>query len=699
MKCKVVFIMISVLIGNLSEGQVTWVKKHSPNENVHTMFVSPDNTIYAGTNTYGIFASSNEGSSWQNISLGLPDSTIRVVQVSSDNKVFVGTGSHGIYMYFNGSWTNVNNGLPSGNVLVSSFASAPNGIMYMMNTTGQIFKWDGTTWINITNNFPTLGKHLYVGPGGILYAGAFTFGVYVFDNVTTWTRVGNPMPNNFVIKLTVSNTDTIYALCNSNNVLKCPVTGGDWTYANSGLPAINMSFIAVDSQNRIFVSPASGNPAIYRSSNGGNTWTNVINNISSTTVSGICFSPTGTTYIGASGVYKSSNAGNSWTDVNSGLDAPRSIYCIESVRNGTLFSGTKLGVWRSADNGLSWQLKNTGVNHLNVLQIMETTEGVLLFHAYNSTPKGAIYRSVNNGDTWTMVVANGCDLYTRIVQHRSDTLWATSRFNGTTSLSYSVNQGLTWASNPLMVSAAWDIDVTKDNTIFIGSETEGVSRSDNGGQTFTIGVGNTTSWYGNLLEIERDENGYIFAGSDWWTNVLWYSTPSENGNNWTRFSDPDLIVRGVQDLVFDHFNNAYIACEDGGMRMAANSTWNASTNWIPISTGLSAATANMLDINFDTTGYMYAVAYTNNGIRGGLFKSVNPVNLSKSSVFTFTGNGLWSNNSNWLYQQKPPTNISGNKMIIIDHVSTGNCILDEPIELNSGVHLKIRPGRKLEISE
>ncbi|MFZ1706154.1 MAG: hypothetical protein WAT79_17545 [Saprospiraceae bacterium] len=695
----IVILISLVFFSKQISGQVTWIKKHSPNENVHTMHVSSNNILYMGTTSYGIFASSDEGNSWQNISLGLPDSTIRVVQVSSDNKVFIGTGSHGLYQYFNGTWTDINSGLPSGNILVTSFAAGSNGIMYMMNTTGQIYSWNGLTWTNITFNFPTLGKHLTVGPGGLLYAGAFTFGVYVFDNTNNWTLVGNPMPNNFVIKLTVSNSDTIYALCNSNNIFRCPASGGNWTLVNSGLPVGNMSFIATDAQNRVFVAPASGSPAIYRSINGGTSWSVITSSLATTLFSSISFSPSGIMYIGASGVFKSANGGNSWTDVNSGLDAPRSIFCIKSLRNGSLFVGTRAGIWRSLDNGVSWQLKNNGVNHIHALQIMETADGKILFHAFNNVPKGAIYRSVNNGDSWTMVAANGCDLYTKIVQHKTDTLWAINRFGGSTSLSYSINQGQTWQDNPLDVSAIFDIDVSKENTIFIGSESEGVLRSDNGGQTFIIGVGNSIPWYGNVLEVERDENGYIFAGGDWWNNVLWFSTPDGNGNNWTRFTDPDLVVRGVQDVIFDHFNNAYVACEDGGMRMAMNTTWSATTNWIPISSGLSSNTANMYELSFDTSGFMYAIAYTDNGHNGGVYKSTNPVNLSQSSIFTFIGDGLWSDVSNWAYQQKPPTTLSGNKMIIIDPRSGGKCMLDEPIQLYNGAQLKVGPGKIFELSE
>lgn len=697
MTCLLKITTLLCLLSWPTYGQITWQKKHSPVENVQTLDVSGGNVIYAGTTSYGIFKSTDEGTTWNNISLGLPDSLVRVVQVATDEKVYIGTGSHGIYQFVNGIWTAINTGLPTNSTLVTGLEKGPGGLMYMINTTGQIYKWNGTTWTDITFNFPSLGKTIAVGPQGNLYAGAFTFGVYVFDGVSNWSLVGNAMPNNFVIKMAISNSDTIYALCNGNNVFRCPSSGGNWTAANTGLPAVNMNFIATDAQNRIFTSPSSGSAAVYRSTNGGSNWSTVTSALSTTNFSSIAFSTTGNTYAGASGIFKSINGGSSWVDKSNGLDAPRSIICFKCTRNGTYFAGTRVGIWRSLDQGLTWQYKNAGITHLNILQITETVGGFVIFHGYNSVPKGAIYRSSNNGDNWTLVAANGCDLYTKIKQHKTDTLWAVSRFSGATSLSYSIDQGITWLNNPLNISAIWDIDVSKENTIFVATESEGVSRSDNGGQTFTLGVGNSTPWYGNVRDIERDENGVIFAGSDWWTHSLWYSSPEENGNTWTQFTDPDLTVHGVQDIIFDQNNNAYLACEDGGVRMATKGVWYANTNWIQSSVGLSSTTANMRELSFDTLGYMFAVGYTNNGHNGGLYKSSVAVNLPQSSVFTFTGSGSWDDANNWAFQQKPPSTLSGNSLIIIDHIPGGQCVRNSIVQLSNDVILKIRPGKMLTV--
>ena len=644
---KILLLILSAFIVFSSTAQVNWQSVPAPNENVASITVNSTNAIYIGTFTYGVFRSINDGVNWTDISAGLPDSGIVQIQSASDDKIFAATASHGIYQYSGGLWAAINTGLPVNNITVVSFAKGSPGSMYMMASTGKIYYWNTLIWTDITNNFPASGRALAVSSDGSLYAGAFASGVYKYDGINSWTIVGGAMSNNFITKMCVSASNIIYVACNSNNVFKCATTGGSWTAVNTGLPAANMNFIGTDATNKVFIAPNVATGSVYRSINDGASWSLVSSTMFTTTFNCFAVSSSGKIYAGASGIFRSADSGDNWSDMNTNLHAPKAITCFTCTKNGVLFVGSRYGPWRSSDNGNTWQLKNTGIAHLTTLQIMENAAGNILCHAINNTPKGAIYRSTDNGDTWTLVAANGCDQYTKLKQHRSDTIWASSRFSGTTSLSYSINNGATWINNPLMISAIWDIDFSKDNTIFIGSESEGVSRSDDGGQTFTLGVGNTIPWYGNVIEIETDALGVIFAGGDWWTHTLWFSQPGENGNNWTQITDPDLTISGLQDLLFDQHNNAYIAAENGGVLMAYNTTWSATTNWIPSSTGLPAANANILELGFDIAGFLYSVCYTANGHDGGLFKTTVAVNSPASSIYTFIGNGNWDTPSNW----------------------------------------------------
>lgn len=694
---RTLIVTLFILAFTHSKAQLSWQRVNSPNENVSSL-TTGTNTVYAGTYTYGVYQSSNEGVNWNNISLGLPDSVMSCLQTATDDKLFAGTGSHGIWQYNGSTWSAINNGLPAANLFAIAFAKGIAGNMYMMANTGKIYSWNGVTWTDITYNFPALGRDIATGPSGILYAGAFNSGIYRFDGINNWSLVGAGMPNIFITHFTVSAADTIYVTCNSNNVFKYPATGGSWTAINTGLPAVNMNEINADSQNRLYIATSAANGTIYRSLNGGLNWTLISSSLFTTGFTCFCNSSTDKLYAGASGVFSTADAGNNWTDLNPGMIAPKSVSSFTCSQTGTFFLSSIYGPWRSTDNGTTWQLKNVNMNHLFVLQIMVNAAGDILLHAHNSTPKGAIYRSVNNGDSWTQVAANGCDMYTKLKQHNADTIWASSRFSGATSLSYSINNGANWVNNPLSVSAVWDIDFSKPNTMFIGSESEGVSRSDNGGQNFTLGVGNTIPWYGNVIEIETDANGVIFAGGDWWTNILWFSSHGDNGDVWTKFNDPDLVVSGSQDLVFDQHNNAYLACENNGIRMAYNSSWNANTNWLQSNNGLPSPTSFVNEFGFDTTGYMYAVCYSGNGHNAGLYRSTTVVNPPLSATYTFTGNGNWSLASNWKGNKIPPAVLSGNAIIIIDPPANGECVLDTPQQVTNGAIFKVMPGKKMRLT-
>lgn len=694
---KTFFCLLALLHLLRSDAQLSWQRMNSPNESTSSLAAS-STALYAGTISYGVFRSTDEGTQWNNISAGLPDSVINRLQTTTDDKLFASTGAHGIYQYNGISWTAINNGLPAANLIATAFAKGTAGTMYMMANTGKIYAWNGSNWSDITYNFPSLGRDLAAGPTGILYASAFASGIYKFDGINNWSLVGGAMPNNFVTRFTISPADTIFVACNSNNVFKCAATGGAWISINSGLPAANVTAISADAQNRLFIAAATANGSLYRSVNGGTNWTLISSQLFTTTFNSFCQNAAGNTFAGASGVYKTADAGNTWTDLNPGMIAPRSVGSFACTENGIFFCNSILGPWRSSDSGNTWQLKNVNIAHTVILQIIVNAAGDILLHSRNNVPKGAIYRSVNNGDSWTQVAANGCDKYTKLKQHLGDTIWACSQFSGATTLSYSVNDGATWVNNPLTISAIWDIDFSKPGTIFVASESEGVSRSDNGGQTFTLGVGNTIPWYGNVIEIETDANGVIFAGGDWWTNNLWFSSPAENGDVWTKFTDPDLVVTGAQDLVFDLHNNVYLACEFDGIRMAYHTNWSAGTNWIQSNAGLPSPTSFVNELSFDTAGYMYAVCYTSNGHNGGIFRSTTVVNPPQSATYTFNGNGNWSDAANWKNSHKPPAVLSGNAIIIIDPPANGECVADISQQVINGSIFKVMPGKKLRVT-
>lgn len=616
-----------------AHAQITWQKVNGPNETMNALAATPAGDLFLGSNNYGILKSGDAGVTWVSENQGMTDILIRNVEASSNNEVFAGTGSNGIYKYSAGSWVAANTGLPSNNLLTSGFARGLSGDMYMFTTADGMYKWDGAAWTSIRYNLPSLIRALAVDQSGVLYAGCFNSGVYKFNGVDTWTSIGS-MPNSFVTRMAINSSGMLFAACNSNNIYRIPVSGGSWTSINSGLPALNTTVMGIDAGDNVFLGFNTGGYAtVYRSANNGASWSVVSGGLYTSQFNGFAATANGDSYLAGSGVFKSTTGGTSWQDMNPGLDARKSIKSFSAAPDGTLFVGTQLsGVWRSTDNGTTWLQKNVGITTPYTDQITTTASGVVLYSSYipGSTTTGVIFRSTNNGDTWTQVASNGTDHYDKIKQHHADTVWAAGRFGGPV-LSYSVNNGATWVNHPIAsFSAIWDVEFNPGSTIFLGSESEGVTRSTNGGNTWTEGVGGSVAWYGNVIEVELDHNGYLFAGTDWYNNIMWFSPPGSNGDAWTKFLDPDLNgVNDVYDLVFDVNNNAYLATGNTAYKdpvyMAANSAWTANTDWVSVSTGLPSI-APALEFGFDPSGYMYTVFFMT-GQEGGLYRTTTPINI------------------------------------------------------------------------
>jgi photosystem II stability/assembly factor-like uncharacterized protein len=619
--------------------QPIWEKVNGPNESIAAITSTSNNDVYIGTNSFGVLRSSNAGVSWINISDGLDDPLIRALGTSTNDDIFVSTGDHGIYRFSSGTWTQINTGLPASNLVAWGFATGANGTMYMITTSDNVYKWDGSSWSSIKFNLPALARAISVGSTGIIYVGCFNSGVYSFNGSNTWTSLA-PMPNSFITKMVMSSTDTLYVACNSNNIYRKPAIGGSWAAINTGLPVLNVSAMCADAQSNLFMGyNVSGYGQIYRSTNRGASWSVVSSALSTSPFYSFCATISGLLYGGAAGVYKSANQGNVWQDMNPGLDARKEIVGFTGAADGKLYvSAQHDGVWISDDNGYTWQRKSTGLTTLNSINITTNAAGDLFQTTYipGTTLQSFIFRSTNDGENWTQVASNGTDFYTNVKQHEADTIWATGRFGGPV-LSYSINNGANWVNKPIPgFSAIWDIEFAAPHTIFLGSESEGVSRSTDGGKTWTYGVGNSIPWYGNVYKIEMDNNGALFAGSDWYTHTAWFSPPGSNGDVWVEFLDNDLnTMQTVTDLVFDNNNNAYMSTNNGlyaePVYMANNSVWNANTDWVSASVGLPSE-AKAAALEFDAAGYMYVVLYLNTEGQGGLYRSTVPVNNGALSV-------------------------------------------------------------------
>lgn len=375
---------------------------------------------------------------------------------------------------------------------------------------------------------------------------------------------------------------------------------------------MNATIMGIDAQNNLYLAYNVANYGkLYRSTNSGSSWSVVSNALNTNPFFSFCATASGQVYVAAPGVYQTTDGGDTWNDLNVISTYRKPLLSFTAAANNMLYVAIQGGggVWRSDDNGIHLATKDHGADHS--IQIATAADGSILYNAFinGSSTVGVIFRSTNNGDTWTQVASNGTDLYTK--SNRTAVRAKCGLAAGLAAQFCLIprTMGPTGPTTPIPnFSAIWDIEFGAGNTIFLGSESEGVSRSTDGGIDWEEGVGNSIPWYGNVIEVEMDHNGYLFAATDWYNNMVWFSAPgSRDGNDWTKFLDADLNgLNDIYDLVFDDQNNAYIATSNGLYKdpvyRANNTAWTENTAWTATSNGLPPnAKAGVLNFDAEDT--------------------------------------------------------------------------------------------------
>ena len=199
---------------------------------------------------------------------------------------------------------------------------------------------------------------------------------------------------------------------------------------------------AVDPTDRkkFFVAVASG--GVWKTVNGGTTWTSVFDNEGSYSIGAIAMDPknASTIWVGTGecnsqrsvgygdGVYRSDDGGKSWRNV--GLKTsehigrividPRDSNVVFVAAQGPLWSpGGERGLYKTTDGGKTWKAvipgtENTGATDVTFdpsnPDIMYAATWQRRRHFYtliDGGPESAMYRSVDGGNTWTRIRGGG----------------------------------------------------------------------------------------------------------------------------------------------------------------------------------------------------------------------------------------------------------------------------------------------------
>ena len=193
-----------------------------------------------------------------------------------------------------------------------------------------------------------------------------------------------------------SSTSIVYALQDGGNIYKSTSNGdmGTWNSVSQAGDG-SYSSIAIDNNGTIFISTM--NDGIWRSTNGGNNWTQVLlpatKLIYKVKTNGSQIYATGvSSTAGESAQYKSTDGGTTWNIIQSlkpsgneehggrtmAIDPTDSKHIVYILQNHfSVVDANSLGVFESFDNGVTWNLKNDNLPNSNIVTLDFGLDGTL----------------------------------------------------------------------------------------------------------------------------------------------------------------------------------------------------------------------------------------------------------------------------------------------------------------------------------
>lgn len=417
------------------------------------------------------------------------------------------------------------------------------------------------------------------------------------------------------------------SLSNTNNI---PTWG-------SGPFSGRVTAIAINGTNsqEIYVGTAQG--GVWKTLNGGSTWTPLMDQMNSLAVGSLAISPDNhTLYVGTGegnlggdnyagiGLLKSTNEGQSWSILGSNYFNGSSISSI-AIRNNNPnyilvsttvggyakglaygYNSNGIGIYLSTNGGSTWSLRKDLSSYLGVAQLLVNTSNDNIIYA--SDYYGTIWRSSDGGLTWgsywtnssypgrisiAMTPANLKNLYAIFSDFNTGEIVSigytdgssTTTFNplpAPNSNQYGPCSGQCWYDLTI------NVDPTNANTIYIG--TNNLYKSTTGGSSWSFLGGAEGNGYlhpdMHAFAFAPGNPSVIYSGND---GGIYKSTNA--GSTWTSLNT-NLGTLQLVTVSASPTNDAHLIA---GAQDNACELYTNSTTWTIASSGDGAGTAFFTD--------------------------------------------------------------------------------------------------------
>jgi len=208
-----------------------------------------------------------------------------------------------------------------------------------------------------------------------------------------WTQTSCNDNDNAITGITADDI-AVYAASHLHGILRSDDFGQTWFHSDSGLDSRHITSLANNLQNLYAGTEGSG---VYISGDQGQTWLPFSSGLQDTIVRVLCMIDAWI-FAGADsgGIYIYSGIGNQWIDRTIPACTGNVTDLIKSPD--FIFAATTRGIFRTRNNGLTWDSCSTGLVTRNVLSL--TNIGSVIFAG---TAYGGIFVSYDQGSSWTIM--------------------------------------------------------------------------------------------------------------------------------------------------------------------------------------------------------------------------------------------------------------------------------------------------------
>lgn len=516
----------------------------------YKLLIHPTNpNILFAVTTLGIFKTTNAGFSWTNVLSG----SYRDIEFKPGDPAYVyvsGTSTFHRSTDTGENWTQITTGMPSGCTRIAIAVSPAN-----------------SAYVYLFGGPPTAvgafkGFYLSTNSGSSFSTRSTT------PNLLGYSSTGNDDAHQTTYDLAVAVSRT-----SSSNV----IVGGinTWTSTNWGTSWTISSWW-----------DTRGNTIGYTHADIHDLAINPLNNYL------YCLSD--------GGIFRSTNFGDTWTDLTSGISITQWYRIAGTQANANLLIGG------TQDNGSN---KWTGTNNMQHLRgadgmdcMIDHTNSDII---YTNRQNGALEKSTNGGTSFTYIQPAGSSgtWVTPVIMNPSN---ANTIYAGYTDVYKSTNGGSSWTNTGVNGSSAMAMGTSNTNRIYAASGTS-IWRSDDAAATWTSISSGLPSRNITGITVNPDNSLDVFiTAADYVAGQKVYAS-SNGGASWTNISGnlPNTIINCIayEDKNGSPDNALYIGTDIGVYYRDETLGF-----WIPFMNGLPTVPVFDLEINY-TAGLIRAGTY------------------------------------------------------------------------------------------